>query len=170
MKHNEIFQQPDGSTDRRVWMTRADLEDIPAFDLPDSYEIRSFLAGDDQVWWDIHERADPMLTHRTGTHSEFFGDDLQQLNARQFFLFTPDGQSIGTASAWLDSAAVGRVHWVAIVPSFQGRGLAKPLLSHILLSLRELGHTSAVLDTSTQRPRAISLYEKFGFVVDPLED
>lgn len=166
MKHNEIFQQPDGSTDRRVFMTRPDLENIPIFDLPAGYGIRPYLNGDDRIWWDIHERAEPFLTHRTGTHREFFGDDLEQLGARQFFLVAPDGESIGTASAWLDSPTLGRVHWVAIVPEFQGRGLAKPLLSHILLSLRELGHSSAILDTSMQRPRAIALYEKFGFVVD----
>lgn len=166
MINNEIFQQPDGSTDRRVFMTRADLENIPVFDLPPGFLIRSYQSGDDQTWWDIHERADPFLTHRMGTHREFFGDDFDQLRARQRFLVAPNGENIGTATAWLDSPSLGRVHWVAIVPEFQGRGLAKPLLSHILLLLRELEHTSAILDTSMQRPRAIVLYEKFGFVVD----
>lgn len=163
---NAISQQLDDPTELRVFMTRPDLENIPVFDWPEGYGVRPYQAGDDRIWWDIHERADPILTHRTGSHREFFGDDEEKLSARQFFLVAPDGESIGTATAWLDSPELGRVHWVAIVPEFQGRGLAKPLLSHILLLLRELGHTSAVLETSTQRPRAIDLYEKFSFAVN----
>ena len=150
-------------------MTRADLEDIPKFDWPTGFFVRPFEAGDDQTWWEIHERADPLLAHRNGTHRQFFGDDLDELRARQWFIMAPDGQSIGTATAWRDSDELGRVHWVAIVPEFQGRGLAKPLIAHILQTLRDLGHTRAILDTSQQRPRAIALYKKFGFAIDLTE-
>lgn len=163
---NEIVSQTEDSTERRVFMTRPDLENIPVFDVSNGFSIRSYQTGDAQLWWDIHERADPILTHRMGSHREFFGDDEKKLSARQRFLVAPDGEPIGTATAWLDSPSLGRVHWVAIVPEFQGRGLAKPLLTHTLLLLRELGHTSATLETSTLRPRAIALYEKFGFAVD----
>lgn len=148
-------------------MTRDNLDDVPLFDLPDGFSIRAYQTGDDVHWWDIHERADAAsLTHRLGTFREFFGNNEAELRSRQRFLVAPDGEIIGTATAWLDSAALGRVHWVAIVPEFQGRGLSKPLLSQILLRLCELGHARATLDTSWQRPRAIALYEQFGFVVD----
>jgi ribosomal protein S18 acetylase RimI-like enzyme len=59
--------------------------------------------------------------------------------------------------------ARGRVHWVAILPAFQGRGLAKPLLTAVCLRLRELGHTSAYLSTSAARIPALNLYRQFGF-------
>ena len=148
-------------------MLRDDLENVPDFDWPPGFSMRPFEAGDAQTWWDIHERADPLLAHRNGTHCQFFGADADELRARQYFIVAPDGQPVGTATAWHDSAELGRVHWVAIVPKFQGRGLAKPLISHVLQKLRELGHTRAILDTSRQRPRAIALYEKFGFVEIP---
>jgi ribosomal protein S18 acetylase RimI-like enzyme len=91
------------------------------------------------------------------------------LAARQKYLLGPGGEPIGTATAWFDAPqsgeeiGVGRVHWVAIVPEFQGRGLAKPLLDSVLQMLRVCGHTRAVLLTDTRRPAAIALYEKFGF-------
>lgn len=158
---------PINPAESSVFMMRDDLENVSHFDWPQGFSIRPFEAGDDQTWWEIHELADPLQAHRLGTHRQFFGDDFDQLRARQYFIVSPDGQPIGTATAWLDSAELGRVHWVAIVPEFQGRGLAKPLISHILERLRELGHARAILDTSSQRPRAISLYKKFGFVEIP---
>lgn len=157
---------PTNPAEQSVIMTRDDLENIPAFDWPAGFSIRSFQPGDDRVWWDIHERADPFKAHLMGTHRQFFGDDLDELRARQWFIMSPDGEPIGTASAWRDSDEVGRVHWVAIVPEFQGRGLAKPLLTHVLTTLRDLGHARAILDTSQQRPRAIALYRFFGFEIN----
>ena len=153
------------STEQSVIMTRADLENLPNFELPDGFAIRPFEAGDDATWWQIHELADPLQAHQNGSHRQFFGEDFSELHARQMFLVAPSGEAIGTATAWGDDDELGRVHWVAIVPEFQGRGLAKPLLSHILTTLRERGHSRAILDTSNQRPRAIALYERFGFVV-----
>ena len=163
--------QPASPNENSVVMTRADLENIPVFALPSGFSMRPYQAGDDQTWWHIHELADPLLmAHRGGSHRQFFGDDERELRARQMFLLAPDGQPIGTATAWSDSDQLGRVHWVAIVPQFQGRGLAKPLVSRILILLRELGHTRAILDTSNQRPRAISLYQRMGFAVKPEPD
>ncbi len=158
---------PASAAEQSVIMTRADLNNIPSFDLPAGFSIRAYQAGDERHWWDIHERADTLLAHHQGSHRQFFGDDETELRARQRFLVAPNGELIGTATAWFDSPQLGRVHWVAVVPQFQGRGLAKPLLAHVMLRLRELGHDRAILDTSTERPRAIALYEGFGFVVQP---
>ena len=150
----------------KVTMQRADLHNLPVFELPAGFALRAFESGDDATWWQIHERADPLLAHRSGTYREFFGDNFDALHARQWFLIAPQGEAIGTASAWWDDEETGRVHWVAIVPEFQGRGLAKPLLSHVLQSLRAHGHTRAILTTSLQRPRAIVLYQSFGFEIE----
>jgi GNAT superfamily N-acetyltransferase len=77
---------------------------------------------------------------------------------------------VGTITAWRNadyrSAAYGRVHWVAIVPAFQGRGLARPLLAACLRRLSELGYGGAYLTTSPPRLAAINLYLRFGFTPD----
>jgi GNAT superfamily N-acetyltransferase len=61
----------------------------------------------------------------------------------------------------------GRIHWVMMTPSFQGRGLAKPLLAAACHRLHELGHQTAELVTDSLRLPAINLYFKFGFVPMP---
>ena len=66
-----------------------------------------------------------------------------------------------TMAFW--AARSGRVHWMAILPEFQGRGLGKALLAAICRRLRELGHERAYLHTSAARLAAIQLYLQFGF-------
>jgi len=79
----------------------------------------------------------------------------------------PAEEAVGTATAWVDDLnddpAVGRVHWVALVPTVQGRGLAKPLMTAVCHRLQALGHRRAYLTTSMARTAAIGLYLKFGF-------
>lgn len=94
---------------------------------------------------------------------------MEILKERQFYLYDAVGLPIGTATAWLktyNNLLYGRVHWVAIVPSEQGKGLAKPLLSTVGRRLRDLKHDCAYLKTASVRIAAIGLYLKFGFVPD----
>jgi len=58
----------------------------------------------------------------------------------------------------------GLVHWVAIVPEEQGKGLANPLMMAVCNRLKELGYNRAYLNTSTARLPAVSLYLNFGFM------
>jgi GNAT superfamily N-acetyltransferase len=92
---------------------------------------------------------------------------LQELVERQCYLLAPKGEVIGTGTAWFNDNFAGgrwgRVHWLALVPEFQGRGLGKALMSAICRRLRELHQERAYLTTSTARIPAISLYLQFGF-------
>ena len=92
---------------------------------------------------------------------------LRDLRQRQCYLLAPSGEVIGTGTAWFDNnfagARWGRVHWLAMMPEFQRRGLAKPLMTAICRRLAELGHERVYLSTSTARPAAIGLYLRFGF-------
>jgi ribosomal protein S18 acetylase RimI-like enzyme len=58
---------------------------------------------------------------------------------------------------------IGMIHWVAIEPAYQGRGLAKPLLATALQRLAQ-DHQRAFLGTQTTSYRAVGLYLKYGFV------
>ena len=158
-------------------MRRDDLDGLPRFDLPAGFGLRAYQAGDEAAWAQIHRSADAFNRFTSQTFRDVFGHGEAALRARQKYLLGPDGQPIGTATAWADSLDApnqvappepeGRVHWVAIVPEFQGRGLSKPLLSVVLQTLRDLGHTSAVLSTDDRRPVAVALYQSFGFRVVP---
>jgi len=158
----------------QVGMIRENLEDIPRFAVPEPFAIRRFRPGDEAAWVRIHEIADEYNHVTFETFDRAFGEDPAALPERMFFLCDEAGREIGTATAWYDedyrALPFGRVHYVAIVPAFQGRGLAKPLMSVVCYRLRELGYERARLVTQTERVRAIGLYLKFGFVPDVQSD
>ncbi|PQV63430.1 Ribosomal protein S18 acetylase RimI [Abditibacterium utsteinense] len=155
----------ENSLETHVQMARPHLNNWAASSLPAGFSIRVYQSGDEVNWRAIQERADPFNSFDDTTFATWFGDDEAVLRARQRYLLAPDGQVIGTATAWFDNSQTGRVHWVAIVPEYQGRRLARPLLWVIGQTLRELGHTSAVLTTSIERPVAIALYRTLGFEI-----
>jgi len=154
-------------------MHRSTLESLPAAPLPEGFCFRTYEPGrsnqpDDRgIWVQLYRAAEryveitPALFER-----EFYGDEAA-LEQRMLFLCRSNGTAVGTSTAWYDDIAqraeAGRVHWVAIHPDFQGRGLGRCLLAETLGVLRRLGHTSAYLMTSSARLPALSLYLSFGF-------
>ncbi len=152
----------------RLLMIRRDLEDIPEFPVPAGFALRWYQPGDEAFWLTIHKLADHYNQITPELFAHQFGTDSALLAERQCFLFDPSGQAIGTASAWFDNhfggARNGRVHWVAIMPQYQGRKLSKPLMTEVCRRLRELGHDRAYLTTLAARRPAIQLYLRFGFV------
>ena len=151
----------------RVRMICKRLDLVPEYAIPSPYSIRHYQSGDEEGWLRIQALADH---HNAITPSLFygqFGDSIPVLEERQLYLLNEEAKTIGTATAWFDNdfdgERIGRVHWVAIEPTYQGKGLAKPLMTAVCHRLKELGHGSAYLTTSTARITAINLYLKFGF-------
>ena len=158
----------------QIHMIRSNLDDIPQHELPSPYSIRPYRPGDEEAWLQIHLEADKYSKITRALFRGEFGADAAQLQERQLYLCDAAGNEIGTTTAWFDDdyhgLPYGRIHWVAIVPSMQGRGLAKPMLAAACNRLLELGHERACLGTHTVRVPAIVLYLTFGFVPDVRSD
>jgi len=152
----------------KIILWRDHLEEIPNYPVPFGFSFRWYQRGNEQEWFHIQTAADKLNEITPDLFGRQFGNDEAALSQRQVYLISPFGRAIGTATAWFndnfEGHRFGRVHWVAIVPEFQGRGLAKPLMSMVCHRLRELGHDRAYLTTSTARLGAIRLYLSFGFV------
>ena len=158
-----------------VKMVRKNLDDIPSYTLPVGYSIKWYRPGYEEYWQTIQSLADEYNRVTPELFEEQFGADRKLLSERQCFLLDSNEDIIGTATAWLDNQgekSLGRIHWVAIIPQQQGKGLAKPLLTIICKRLKDLGHSKTYLTTQTVRIPAINLYAKFGFtpVVDSERD
>ncbi len=149
-------------------MVRDHLDHVPSFACPSGYAIRTFVEGDVEHWARVEALAGEFSSADEALREfeEEFRPRWSLLDDRCFFLVDGDGTPIGTAMAWDGEFAGevrGRVHWVGIVPAYQGRGLAKPLLSTVLQRLAR-DHQAAFLTTQTTTWRAVNLYLKFGFV------
>lgn len=154
-----------------VVMVRETLDDLPDYPLPDGYSIRTFKRGEGPLWAEIGFSAGNFksLEEAMDRFGKEFEAPVEDMESRCFFVVHNEtNRAVGTAMAWYDSKFVegenyGRVHWVAIIPEHQGKGLAKPLLSVVLRRLAE-SHSKAVLGTQTFRKPAINLYLDLGFV------
>ena len=150
-----------------IFLTRDSLDDIPQFDLPSGYYFRNYHFKDEENWFNIYRASDGYNKVYSTTFREYFGAKVNKLEKRQIYLCDPSGQAVATATAWNDKnfhgKHWGRLHWVAVHPDFQGKGLSKPLLSEALKRLYDCGHRKAYLRTFTMRKKALNLYLQFGF-------
>ncbi len=148
-----------------VRMIHEKLAETPILEFPSPFSTQVYKPGREEDWLRIHEQSDQLNIFTPFVFADQFGRDIELLKSCQFYLVNRDGEPIGTATAWTDlrTAYSGRVHWVAILPQYQGQGLSKPLLSAVCQKLLTMGHSKGCLSTSTARIAAINLYLKFGF-------
>ncbi len=148
-------------------MALDDLAAVPALSLPPGYATRAYAPGDERHWARIeHEAGEFPDDAKALEHfAKEFGGHEDEMTERCLFLCAPDGSPIGTTTAWYGEhggATIGRLHWVAIVPAHQGRGLAKPLVAVALARMRRW-HSHAYLTTQTTSWIAVKVYLDFGF-------
>ena len=164
----------EGLEDSLVTMVDEKLARAPTFKLSPGLSVHWYEPGDENMWIAIHEVADKYNKVTRRLFFDQFPANGPSLHDRQCFLMDDRGQAIATGTAWAEArgrfAGYGRVHWIAVLPAYQGRGVGKMLMSLVCRRLLSLGHTRAFLTTDLRRPSAIRLYEKFGFTIDNIEE
>lgn len=145
------------------------LEDLPPRPSGTFFAIREYRLGDELAWTAIQTAADRYNTITPTLFFREFGKNPTE-HARRVFFAAHNEQLIGTSTAWWGASQNdewGRVHWVAVLPEWQGKGVGRNLLIATCHRLRELGHTKAFLTTSAVRVEALRLYRSIGFVTQP---
>lgn len=154
--------------DAGVHMVRDGMSDIPQFVLPAGYRFRMYRPGDAAAWTQIQRAADTFQEIRDDLFAHEFGANLAALPDRMFFVDTVEGETVGNITAWWTPpqapppGARGLIHWVAVRPDHQRRGLSKPMMTVAMQRLAQ-EYTSAQLGTYTGRVWAIKVYLDFGF-------
>jgi len=85
------------------------------------------------------------------------------------FVWVEHGQLVGNVSLyparWPRSAGdAWIIANVAVHPDYQHRGIARRLLDHSIKAIREKGSTDAILQVDSDNERAITIYERMGFI------
>lgn len=143
-------------------------ENIIRYSLPEGYRFVNYAPGDREAWLEIETSAREFVTFREGMESweKYYGGHEQELTDRMYFVETAEGKKVGTATAYYepeDRSGAGWLHWVAIHRDYQGKGLARPLISQTLFRLVQLGYSSVRIPTQTNTWLAASIYLDFGF-------
>jgi GNAT superfamily N-acetyltransferase len=156
-----------------IIMERPTLDGLPPLSGGADFAVRDYQAGDDLAWRRIQAEADLHNAITPDLFAREFGDVASQHANRILFAVTPTGEPVGTAAAWWGSSPTdwwGRVHWVAVRPAWQRKGIGRELLVAACSRLRDLGHGAAFLTTSPVRVEALRLYLSLGFlprIADP---
>jgi len=146
-------------------MVRDTLEDLPGIELPDGYDIRTYLPGDAVAWEHIigesfGEEANP------GPFDSVMRQDSAFRPERVFFI-TYNSMPVATASAWhmpKYGKEYGYLHYVGCLNEHRGKGLGGIVSYAALHCIREQGRTQALLRTDDFRIPALKTYLKLGFV------
>ena len=148
---------------------RKNSNDLPRYDLPKGYRFRMFRDGDETLWANIETRVDEFKTEGAALErfEREFGARIHEMADRCLFIETDDGGAIGTITAWYgdlmgDGKVRGRIHWLGVVPEYQGRGLSKPMLTKAMDILVE-HHDEFYLTSQTTSWQAVNMYLNFGF-------
>ena len=148
-----------------VRMIREHMENIPQYPIPKGFGIRNYRPNEGYIWTRIQKAAEPYIKIDDGLFTREFKRDLPAMEDRSFFLTTDAGEEIGTITAWWQDEGWGQIHWVAVHPDYQGRGLSKPMMSVAMTRLKQ-SHERCFLGTSTGRIAAVKVYLDFGFTPD----
>lgn len=156
-----------------VHMIRPTLDALPDWPLPTGYSLRAYQQGDMQRWVDLHLDAEPFFQVNAEHFMESFGDHLEALPDRMFFVQNRAREDVGSITAWWQDDWRGRgpwgqIHWVVVAKAHQRRGLSKPMTAYALRRIAR-DHPRAMLDTNTRRAWAIKSYLDCGFLPDPAE-
>lgn len=153
-----------------VTMVRESLLDIPQYSLPESFKFKLFSEGDEHDWARIETKVTEFKSEQLALErfSKEFGSYMNDMKGRCLFIENKHGKKIATTTAWYggltdDGKVSGRIHWVGVIPAYQGRKLAKPLLS-AAMNILASHHAEAYLTTQTTSYRAINMYLNYGFI------
>lgn len=149
-----------------------DLNNCPEYKLPPGFRFKFYQEGNEQDWIDIHISTGEFTDEELASvhFHEFYDDFIDELSVRCVFIVDEKtGERVGTATISRcenDHGYDAVVDWVAIKKEYQGKGLAKPLISKFMKIARDNGHKKLLLHTQTHTWLAAKLYLDYGF--DPL--
>jgi ribosomal-protein-alanine N-acetyltransferase len=104
---------------------------------------------------------DKQLFHPHNWSNDFMRYQLEAPEAK--YCKTVVGDSIVGYIGGFNSFGVVDLMTVGVLPKFQGQGIGKALLQHLLNYYRETGAEKVLLEVETGNTIAIELYKKLGF-------
>lgn len=152
-----------------VIMTCQDPTAYPHCPLPRGYEIRPYEPGMEKDWAILQASVEHMDTaeEALARFNEELAPDQETLRNRAFFVYNPEGRLAASALLWHGNhfgRTLARVHWVAVSPDEQGKGLCKALMTLLMDLYHKNSLTGGLYLTSqTWSYKALNIYRQFGF-------
>lgn len=164
------FDNHDGRIKYYELMLEAEITGMAEIPLPEGYSYAFYQDGDRDAWIEIEKSAKEFSSYEGGLDAwkRFYADHTAELSNRMVFVVNPAGEKVATATAFydirgIDQSGDGWLHWVAVRRDEQGKGLSKPLISHVIQVMKGLGYIRAKIPTQTTTWLAVKVYLDLGF-------
>ena len=163
-----------------VVMVREDGKNAHAYHLPEGYHFAPFTPADEEKWIRLQFEVTHVESLQQG--KRIFREEFLQapedvpcedcpgyadVGKRTVQVKDAAGELVGVATLWMGDTfgeVWQRVHWVAVHPDHQGKGLAKCMVARMLQLHEELGcNTPIYLTSQTKSYRAVRIYKQLGF-------
>ena len=153
-----------------ILMEKPDISQYPRYTLPEGFRFSGYRPEYAKKWAELLytlEQTDTLEEARALFRRDFLSRP-KLLEKQCIFVLNEAGKVAATASLWPGSHFGSehlRIHWVSAAPEYQGKGLVKALLTHLLDIYQELDHDGILyLSSSTWNYKAVNIYKQFGFV------
>ena len=147
-------------------MVRENGAPVPQYNLPEGYEIQPLGVDEGIKWEQVLLDAGFSRQDIGGVFDKEFAPHSEEFDRVLMLKDCKTGQYIGTISAWFNDqwhgGGWGQIHWVGLSNAYQGRGLAKPLMS-AAMNMLVARHEHSFLVTQPIRSKAIQMYLSYGF-------
>jgi mycothiol synthase len=160
---------------RELWqMSRPLTQHVPDVVVPAGFTMRAFVPGaDDAAWLAVNAAA---FAHHPEQGAWTTADLTERMVEPWFdpsgFLLLEDdatGDLAGFHWTKVHPQGVGEVYVVGVAPTYQGRGLAKPLTLAGLHHLRDQGLPAVILYVDGDNTAAVRTYSGLGFTRSALD-
>ena len=137
-------------------------------DLPEGVRLRGWQPGDEAAWAALEYEIGDFASQEEALayFAETYGRDPRALARRCRFAVDGEGRVLGTCTAWRDPREQGEIaslHWLAVSPHAQGRGLGRALCRETLAVFQDLGEFPVYIHTQPWSWKALLLYVREGF-------
>lgn len=152
-----------------IMIRKPNAAPLPEYHLPEGYHFVFYQPGDEHDWGEIETSVGEFETTTDALNyfQRSFAPFPEELPQRMLFVENAEGKKVATFTAWRnDDSRQPRLHWLAVLPSQQGQGLAKALVIRVTQLLTELHPNEELyLTTQTWSHPAVKLYQKLGYEI-----
>ena len=152
-------------------MKRPNLDNLGEVTLPEGYQIRTYMKGDEEAWIEIIKETFPVAGLDWDIQRfqrEFL--DYPKFQPDSLFFVTYEGKPVGTTCAWIEPTNEAYLHMVAVLHEHQEKRLGYVLCLSAIRFFKENGFKSVKLNTDDHRLPAIKTYLNLGFVPEYIDE
>ena len=163
----------DAQLEANVFMICRRLNPRALHTLAPNYHIRTCRPEELALWkampFDTPADVQAYEAYMSGYFSRVYERKGNLFYERCLFVCDNQDRPIATAFAWKAYDAFTTIHWFKVVKAYEGKGIGRALLSHVMSALNA-DEYPVYLHTQPGSYRAIKLYADFGFeiLVDPV--